>query len=240
MSTQADGAYERLRADILALALAPGERVSERGLETALGASRTPVRAALSRLQTEGLVRRDDRGWEVSPLDLAELRHTEELREALEAGALRLAIERADDTAIDRLDALLGRQPDDPDAGVRWGEEFHAELAALSGNPLLAEAVRTAMTRLARTRWLEVSTPESRAAQLGAHRAIVDALRSRDAEAAVARAVEHARAGAAHAEELLRGDRARGLRVTNLDDLPCDESLDGPSEPPRARQAAPR
>ena len=65
MTTQTDGAYASLRAAILALDLAPGERVSERGLETTLAASRTPVRAALSRLQAEGLVRRDERGWSV-------------------------------------------------------------------------------------------------------------------------------------------------------------------------------
>jgi DNA-binding GntR family transcriptional regulator len=213
MTTQSDGAYERLRSRILALELVPGERVSERGLESALGASRTPVRAALSRLQGEGLVRRDDRGWTIAPLDLVELRHAEEFREVVEAAALRLAVDRAGDAELDRLGALLDRQPDDPEGGVRWGEEFHTELGALSGNPFLADAIRTTMTTLSRTRWLEVTTPESRAAQLAAHRGIVAALRARDARLAVARAVEHARAGAAHAEALLRGDRARGLRV---------------------------
>lgn len=213
MTTQSDGAYDRLRSRVLALDLAPGERVSERGLETDLGASRTPVRAALSRLQGEGLVRRDERGWTIAPLDLAELRHAEEFREAVEAAALRLAADRTDGAELDRLDALLDRQPDDPEGGVRWGEEFHTELAALSGNPFLADAIRSTMTTLSRTRWLEVTTPESRAAQLAAHRGIVAALRARDADLAVARAVEHARTGATHAEALLRGDRARGLRV---------------------------
>jgi DNA-binding GntR family transcriptional regulator len=216
MTTQSDGAYARLRADILSLQLTPGERISERGLEATLGASRTPVRAALSRLQAEGLVRRDERGWAVAPLDLAELRHAEEFREAVESAALRLAVARLDDAALDRLDALLEQQPADPEGGVRWGEEFHAEVGALSGNPLLAEAIRTAMATLSRTRWLEVTTAESRAAQRAAHQGILAALRDRDADTAVARAVEHARAGAAHAEELLRGDRARGLRVTGL------------------------
>jgi len=213
MTTQSEGAYERLRARVLALDLAPGERISERGLEAELGASRTPVRAALSRLRSEGLVRRDDRGWSVAPLDLTELRHVAELREALESAALRLAAVRADPEAIARLDALLDRQPDDPEGGVRWGEEFHTELGALSGNPLLANAIHSAMTTLSRTRWLEVATPESRAEQLAAHRAILDAVRAGDPDAAVARAVEHARAGAEHAERLLRGERARGLRV---------------------------
>jgi DNA-binding GntR family transcriptional regulator len=216
MTTQADGAYEGLRARILTLELAPGERVSERGLEAELGASRTPVRSALFRLESEGLVRRDERGWSVAPLDLGELRQVEEFREAVETAALRLAVERAADADLDRLDALLDQQPEDPAGGVRWGEEFHTELGALSGNPLLADAIRLAMTTLSRTRWLEVTTAESRAAQQDAHRGIVAALRARDADLAIARTVDHARAGADHVEQLLRGDRARGLRVTGL------------------------
>ena len=64
--------YDRLRAAILSLELAPGERLTERGLEASFDASRTPVRAALGRLDAEGLVQRDGRGWIVSPIDLAE------------------------------------------------------------------------------------------------------------------------------------------------------------------------
>lgn len=214
MPTQSDGVYGRLRSGILALERIPGERVSERGLEAALGASRTPVRAALSRLQAEGLVRRDDRGWLIAPLDLDELRQAGEFREAVESAALRLAVERADAAAIDRLDALLDRLPADPEGGVRWGEEFHTELGALSGNRLLADAIQTAMATLSRTRWLEVVTAESRAERLAEHRAILAALRARDADTAVALAVVHARTSAARAEQLLRG--ARGLRVTGL------------------------
>ncbi|WP_433862378.1 GntR family transcriptional regulator [Streptomyces sp. L7] len=59
--------YDRLRSAILDLDRVPGSRITERGLEAELGASRTPLRAALMRLEAEGLVRRDGRGWEVSP-----------------------------------------------------------------------------------------------------------------------------------------------------------------------------
>lgn len=119
MTSQSESAHDRLRAAILALDLAPGERVSERGLESMLGASRTPVRAALSRLEADGLVRRDDRGWLVAPLDLDELRQVGEFREAVESAALRLAVDRADAADLARVDALLAHQPDDPEAGVR-------------------------------------------------------------------------------------------------------------------------
>ncbi len=211
---QSDAVHARLRAGILALRLAPGERISERGLEAASGASRTPVRAALSRLDAEGLVRRDGRGWIVAPLDLAEIVQVVEYREAVETAALAHAVDRATPAQLDDLDALLGSEPDGAEDGVRRGEEFHVELAKLSANPFLVDGVRTAMTRLARIRWLEVITPESRATQVGDHRAIAAAVRSGDAETAARLAVAHARAGRDHALDLLAGDRARGLRVT--------------------------
>src|ERR1700710_2024566 len=96
--------YERLREGILTLSRARGERLTERGLETELSASRTPVRAALMRLETEGLVQRDGRGWIVAPSGLTEIASLLEYREVIEAAAVRLACERASDADIDALD----------------------------------------------------------------------------------------------------------------------------------------
>ncbi|CAN5238945.1 GntR family transcriptional regulator [soil metagenome] len=183
--------YERLRAAILALELAPGERLTERSLEASFAASRTPVRAALSRLEGEGLVVRDGRGYSVAPLDLAEIRSLAELREAVEAAAVRLAVERATPEQLESLDAA---HPTDAGASVRAGGDFHARLAALSGNPFLAESVRAAMTRLERTRWLEVRTPQAREQAWREHRAVLDAVVARDADAASALLIEHIRA----------------------------------------------
>ena len=87
--------YTVLRSAILALELMPGEGLSERGLESMLNASRTPIRAALMRLANEGLTQRSGRGWQVSPIDLAEVRAVMEYREALVSAAVRLAVARA-------------------------------------------------------------------------------------------------------------------------------------------------
>ena len=73
MSTNPD-AYAVLRDAVMSFELLPGERLSERGLEPRIGASRTPIRAALVRLENEGLTRRDGRGWQVAPIDLTEVR----------------------------------------------------------------------------------------------------------------------------------------------------------------------
>lgn len=182
-----DRTFDRLRQAILTLELLPGERLSERGLESLAGTSRTPIRAALMRLENEGLTRRRDRGWAVAPIDLAELRAVGEYREAVETAAAALAAERADDDRLAALRsvALANRDADDEEAGLRAGTDFHTALAALSGNRFLADAVAGAMTRLARTRWLEVRTPASRAHARDEHVAVADALIARDAGLAV-------------------------------------------------------
>ncbi len=208
--------YARLRAAILSLELAPGERLTERGLETAFAASRTPVRAALLRLDAEGLVQRGERGFAVAPINTAEIGQLAELREAVEVAAVRLAAERATDDDIAALADLL-----DADRGsaefVPAGDAFHEQLARLSGNPLLADTVRGAMTRLARTRWLEGRTVKSRDAAWSEHRAIIDALQARDADSAALLVAAHIRGTNTRLLGFLGEEhdrfRARGLTI---------------------------
>jgi DNA-binding GntR family transcriptional regulator len=213
--------FERLRSAVLDLDLMPGERLTERGLEAAFHASRTPVRAALMRLETEGLAQRDGRGWIVAPIDIDEIRALAELREAVETAAVRLAVLRASDADIAGLAELLeAARPagdDEEEEVVRAGGDFHVELASLSGNVPMTEAVRGAMTRLARTRWLEVRTPESREHAWAEHRAVVAALAARDGERAAALLAAHIRSTNERLVEHLAGERrrlrARGLSI---------------------------
>jgi len=202
-TSQTSQLYDRVRAAILALDLSPGERLTERGLEAAFAASRTPVRAALSRLETEGLAQRDGRGWIVAPIDLGEIRALAELREAVECAGVRLAVERASDENIGALARAIdaSRPAADEEEGLRAGSDFHVLLAGLSGNTVMVDAVRGAMTRLARTRWLEVRTPEARETAWVEHRAVVAAIATRDAD-------EASRLLAAH----IRGTNDRLLR----------------------------
>lgn len=219
MPTGESTAYDALRAAILSFDLLPGERVSERGLEGGIGGSRTPIRAALMRLENEGLVQRADRGWRVAPIDLAEVRAAMEFREALEAATTTLAVERARDDELDALAALVDahRRDDDEETGLRDGSDFHVALARLSGNPFLVEALGDVMTRLWRTRWLEVRTARSRTNARDEHLAIVDAVRRRDADDAARLVVAHARGtrdrllGSLTAQR--RGLRGRGLSI---------------------------
>jgi DNA-binding GntR family transcriptional regulator len=212
-------AYDGLRAAILSFDLLPGERISERGLEEALGASRTPIRAALMRLENEGLVQRSERAWRIAPIDLAEIRAVMEYREAMEAATARLAVARAGDDEIAALAALVTahRQGDDEETGLRDGSDFHVALARLSRNPFLVEALAGVMTRLWRTRWLEVRSEATRAHARDEHLAIVEALAARDADAVVRLVTEHIRGTGDRLLDVLADERrrlrARGLSI---------------------------
>jgi DNA-binding GntR family transcriptional regulator len=117
----------------------------------------------------------------VAPIDLEEIGLVAELREALETAGVRLAVGRATDAQLAGIRALLDAPGSDDERTVlRLGGDFHEELAALSGNRLLAEGVHSAMVRLARTRWLEVRTPEAREQAAAEHRAILDAVTAGD------------------------------------------------------------
>jgi DNA-binding GntR family transcriptional regulator len=210
--------YASLRTAVLTLELLPGEKLSERGLESVLGASRTPIRAALMRLENEGLTQRSGRGWQVSPIDLAEVRAVMEFREAIETAAVPLAVERAGDDELAALRLLAtSHDSDDAEVDLRDGADFHVALARLSRNSFFGDAMNGALTRLSRTRWLEVRTPESRAQARAEHMEIVAAVHSRDAERATALVTSHSRGTRdrllSHLQDERRRLRGRGFAI---------------------------
>jgi DNA-binding GntR family transcriptional regulator len=206
--------HEKLREMILSLDLGPGERLSERWLEGKFDGSRTPVRAALIRLEAEGLVCREGRNWAVSPIDLGEIEALYEFREPLEAAAIRLACQRADVNDVDALDALLDScGPGAPrEDWHRVGTEFHVALARLSGNPFVVKAVEDVMTRLSRPRWLEVWTEPPRDQAWADHRRILDLIRRNLPDEAVVESMRHVRDTRDRLIRSLREDR-RGLKA---------------------------
>jgi DNA-binding GntR family transcriptional regulator len=157
--SQAEEVEARLREMILEFGLGPGERLTERWAEEQFGASRTPVRAALIRLQGDGLVCREGRGWKVAPLDIQEIEQLYVYREVLEVAAIRLAALNPDPENLKLLEAGINAWgPDASTAEVqRIGTEFHTQLALLSGNEFIKRGIVDAMTRLSRARYLDTS-----------------------------------------------------------------------------------
>lgn len=143
--------YHRLRDDILNGRISPRERLTEPKLGKAFDVSRTPVREALSRLLSDGLVERTDYGYAVVVPSLEDLRNLYELRITLELRGIARAIENPSvrhDEAILREE--LGRwyalrdAPPDPDPSfVLLDERFHQALSRSSGNAQLTDALVT-------------------------------------------------------------------------------------------------
>ena len=222
-ASQTELVYEQVRQAILSLDIVPGARLSERGLEAEFGASRTPVRAALLRLRSEGLVAREGRNWQTTPIDLDEVAALTEFREGVEVAAARIACARASEeqlaafAELSRAGAADPDEPGDEQAGMRRGSDFHEGLAALSGNAFIQQAVADAITRMARARWLEMRSEEGRADAWREHADIVAAIRRRDADAAADAIARHSQANLARLLASIRSDRrafgARGLRI---------------------------
>lgn len=202
--------YEALRGDILAFQLAPELALSERWLEDRYGASRTPIRAALARLESEGLVLRDGRVRRVAPLSLDEMREAVVYRAMLEREAVRLFTPRATEAELQLLHTLGTTDGENAEPGetnvegmLTAAELFHLEIARMSGNRFLARAVEEVMMRLYRARYMAALSPEGRARATVEHVGIVAAIREGDAEKASALMGAHVEAAGAHLMERL-------------------------------------
>src|SRR5579863_8001357 len=135
----------QIRELIVSGRLVLGEQLSESALAEQLGVSRTPVREAFLRLETERLVEvRPQRGTFVFQYGVAELRDICELREVLETGALRIALSRNRREAIERLeqetDAAEAAGVIDPGRYQAFDNAFHDALVKASANKELIEA----------------------------------------------------------------------------------------------------
>jgi GntR family transcriptional regulator of vanillate catabolism len=150
--SQATSVLLQLRGLILGGELSPGERLSENVVADRLGASRTPVRAALACLAGEGLLDPiPSGGFAVRSFTEAEIRDAIEVRGTLEGLAARFAAERAPSVAllarlrriVDRLDIVCAEHPADAmDDYITLNGEFHQTLAEASGSLLVMRELR--------------------------------------------------------------------------------------------------
>lgn len=185
MASLADQAYHAIRGLIVSLELAPGAVIDERQLVERLAIGRTPVREALRRLAQERLVEvYPRRGMFVSGVDVRELARLSEVREVLEPEAARLAAERATDADRRELGALLAELDTAGGELMDLDERIHRAVYRAAHNDLLEAtleqyyvlALRIWSMALDRAHDLEEAVEE--------HRALLEAIRSGDAERA--------------------------------------------------------
>jgi DNA-binding GntR family transcriptional regulator len=186
-----DRAYRHTKELILTGALAGGQLFSEGEIAQRLDISRTPVREAFLRLEAEQLLRLvPKRGAVVVPVSPTEVDDVLELREALEAAAVRRIVrdERLLAAASAGWSRALDEQErcaaaEDPDGFAAADDAFHRSLVDASGNMLAIRFYRSLGDRQRRMT-LGVLRPRARQLDviLAEHRALADQVAAGDAE----------------------------------------------------------
>lgn len=214
--------YERMRDKILRLELAPGADLDEAGLEREFAISRTPVREALIRLASEGLVTlMPNRGARVTPLELTDVPQLLEALELHHRAVMRWSAKRrdaADLAAMHRAHEAFAEAAGDADADamIDANKAFHMAVAAACGNRYLVqafEALQTVSLRLARLSFAGGAPEVGNAEIVRDHAQMIAAIEAGDADAADALARAHMRVFRARVGTLLDASLAGEVSV---------------------------
>ena len=187
-------AYELILDAIDVGTYKPGDRLVESELAERFGVSRTPIREALQRLETQSLLARDGRSLIVASLSHDEVAQLYVVRTELEALAARLAAQHAAVEEIHVLQemaaadqALLG----DPQALSRANRRFHTQLHLASHNRYLVQQLDLVHRSMALMATTSLAADGRGEVALQEHSDIVDAIASRDGNLAAERLRAH-------------------------------------------------
>lgn len=185
-----DRVYEALKGMAVSYSFKPGERVNEGDVAKLLGVSRTPLREALNRLNTEGFLRFvPGRGFYCRELDPNDILDLYQLRMAIEVAAVRLAIKRVTKEELDSLRSFLeatGPDPGDrsPIELVELDETFHNRLMQMSRNAEMKRVLQNVNERIRFVRWIDLDSQHRKSTQVE-HRKVLDALEAGDEPACI-------------------------------------------------------
>lgn len=208
--THTERALVVLRQRILSGAMAGGERLFEVALAEELKISRTPVRAALSKLSEEGLLERvSGGGFSVRRFQLEDVLDTIELRGVLEGTAARLAAERGApdalmakaEAALENIDRAIATDIVDMTIYSSANSDFHKLISAMAASPVIEREIArvTALPFAAPSAFLNDDAHAARFRQTlivaqDQHRSILSAIAGRESGRAEFLMREHARA----------------------------------------------
>ena len=217
----------RLRELIVGGELKPGARIAEMSLVERLGASRTPIRMALVRLQEEGLLDPlPNGGFVVKDFSEGDIVDAIEVRGTLEGLAARLAAERGVShvlmadvrDCLERIDTLLAQPALSEESFTGYVEQngrFHALLVEMAGSALVARQIERAVSLPFASPngfvMMQSTGPRARDVLVVAqqqHRSVVQAIAQREGARAEALMREHARIAHANLRDALRSHQA--------------------------------
>ena len=161
----------------------PGDRLVESEMADRFGVSRTPVREALQRLETQSMLARDGRSLIVASLDHNQLAELYVVRAELEGLAARLAAQHASDEEIRVLRAMVDEDRKllgDPRALSRANRRFHKQIHLASHNRYLVQQLDLVHRSMALMATTSLAAEGRDTETLSEHAAIVDAIAARD------------------------------------------------------------
>jgi DNA-binding GntR family transcriptional regulator len=176
-------AYQALRQQIAVGGLAPGERVTERGLAARLGVSATPVREALRRLEQERLIDRSGpRVVTIAAHSQDTIRELMYAETVIRAAAARFATVKITEKVLDEMQSLV----DTLESGMDTADPGTQLILAAAGNEIVAGLVDSVSVfgwqiRLRAVQAMHADDPAVGRNRIRAHRDILAALRVRDA-----------------------------------------------------------
>lgn len=200
-------AYDRIRRDILNGQLFPDERLQIDAISTRYGIGVVPVREALNRLSSEGLVaRRSHRGFCVAPISMSDLDELVKTRIWLETLALRESINNGDEAwdeelvvSFHRLARTQRKLPEKTGREIteQWEhlhKAFHMLLLDRCGSSWLLDFCSNLMDQAVRYRCLSMNhnpSKQRREGAAGEHKGILDAVLDRQTDRACALLEQH-------------------------------------------------
>lgn len=186
-----------LRDMILKLELEPGAVISKDDVARAFGVSSMPVREALRKLEEEGLVViKPQSGTYVTTIDVRWAKEAQFLRIGVEAEVVRHLVKTITEPEIQELERILAHQQVEYEAGDKEGfsrddAAFHAAMYRMVGVGGLWKKIGAMRAHIDRLRLMHLPVGGKMSRILADHRAIVDGIRTRDAEAAEAALRQH-------------------------------------------------
>jgi DNA-binding GntR family transcriptional regulator len=190
-SSLAEKAYSVIKKDILTCQLYPGSQIAQSQLVERYEFGVTPIREALKRLENEDYVRSIPRfGYIINPITIRDIEDIYGLRLILETSSVRLAIQRASDEELARLEEAVDFTYTFKDREtylefLQHNINFHVSIAMASGNRKLAEMLSSVLTEMTQIFNLGLDLRDSAQEMRHEHQALVDALIARDLENAV-------------------------------------------------------
>ncbi|MGF7122663.1 GntR family transcriptional regulator [Rhodococcus sp. AG1013] len=186
--------YVELREQIMSGQVPAHARLVEGRLCESLGVSRTPLREALVRLHSDGIVTRREDGYYPTFPDLGSIRDLYELRITLELRGIARHLENADlEFDVPLLEATRAQWRDlkaDPPAPsrdiVQLDQQFHLDLSTAAGNPALTRALAAVNSQIRLVRMHDYQTPERVESTITEHLAIVEQVLDGELDGALA------------------------------------------------------